>query len=383
MEEPAEGSTADSNELGQALESVADEMGLGEDGSLGQMDDSDEEPAFGNDTFSDEFGEGHEGPEEAPDLAEDATVGPEAEDGRAHIVNLEIVWGRIRPNDREPLGLQWDPVLEVNEGNAVRVRRAIRFERGDRVLPQTVRNRVAIQSFTRPHIDGVVVQVAVREDAAEGAFLRFRSLPVSIEIPARRLPDLNEYTVIDGAGTGVMMVAVEPPIEAPCPSGFLAGRWLQTRDNGGVFGGEWSSQDGRLQGHLAGRYGVDPDGRRVLHGKVIDLEGHFLGFLAGSYGDGQFQGERYARDGRVAGRFHGHYTAGDEGEAGHFRGAWTQICDRPDGGEGSCGLSDVDEAGDATACGPSDGPADGPDDRPDAEGSDAGDAPAGDEAGGV
>jgi len=49
-------SPPDSASIEQGLEAIADEMGIGEDGSLGMLDDSDEAPAFGRADLFDDFG---------------------------------------------------------------------------------------------------------------------------------------------------------------------------------------------------------------------------------------------------------------------------------------------------------------------------------------
>jgi hypothetical protein len=286
--------TVETAEIEQALENIA--------GGLGSMDDRDEEPAFGSEPFAREFGADDEGEPAGDDLAEDEEMRDAIARGEYRLLTIMAVWGRIRPNDNQPIGLEWNPVISVREVDRVRVRRTLRFERGDQVLPQSVRNQVEILSTTRPHVDGVILQLAIRTVGAEAQapYLNFRSLPLSLQIPGAALPDLDQQHLIDRAGNGLTLVVLERPVDV-CLNGFLAGRWIETHEHGGVFGGTWRTVDGRLEAHLAGRFGVTPDGAQVFSGKIIERDGRFRGFLSGVWGDGEFRGEWFSRSGHAPG----------------------------------------------------------------------------------
>lgn len=264
----------------QAIEAITEQIGLAPEDMTTAMDDSDELPAFGSAVFAEAFG-ATDGREVGDELAADPTIVSIAPDALS-IYHVMAIWGRIRPNPSTTWSrLQWDPVLEVREGDMVRVRREILFEAGDEVHPQEVRNLVEMTSVTGPHVDGVVAQVAVLnspvalDDVARPIiepYLAFRSAPLSIRIPASELPDLHVAKIIDDTGNGVLLTAVRRP-PTGCAFGFMGGRWARTSERGGVFGGIWHQANGRREGYLAGRWGVTASGEQVFRGKLVNLQG--------------------------------------------------------------------------------------------------------------
>lgn len=306
-----ESSLPSDDSIEQALSSIDDSM----------SDDAlDEEPAFGDETFSAAFGEDDIEDTGAADLRDEPEiVRPDGE--LVRVFHVMAVWGRIRPNDNEPITMRWNPAISVADGDAVRVRRTVRFDRFDEVLPQEARNRVNIVSATRPHVDGVILQVAITASDAEEGYLQFAAGDMAFRYGVSELGTLNEHILTDSAGNGLMLVALDrTPDDNPCASGFLAGRWINTDAPGGVFGGRWMSEDGDVVGHLAGRYA---DGE--FRAKYIDRDGEFRGFLAGVYGDGHFSGEYYDAEGNQLGVLRGQYTTTGSGH-GLFRGAWSKDC---------------------------------------------------------
>ena len=318
--------------LVEAIETIANEIGLAPEGGMGGMDDSAESPAFGNAVFAEAFGTTNDGRELGADLATDPTITSFAPDA-ASIYHVMAVWGRIRPKPNTAWSrLQWDPTLEVREGDAVRVRREILFEGGDRVHPQEVRRLVEMTSATGPHVDGVVTQVAVLNSPVVVSdaiapevepYFAFRSLPFSTRIPASELAGLNVAEIIDDTGNGVLLTAIRRP-PTGCAFGFMGGRWARTSARGGVFGGIWHQANGRREGYLAARWGVTASGEQVFHGKIVNLQGDFLAFMAGNYDGGEYKGEIYGRNGVFLGFVRGRYM-GEDGH-GRFQGAWRQAC---------------------------------------------------------
>ena len=318
-----------------AIEDVANQIGL-EGNSLAGVTDTDEAPAFGNGLFASTFGADN-APELSASVAEDATIAALPAD-RVRIYNVLAVWGRIRPaRDVEWSPIQWDPALQVAEGDAVRVRRELLFESGDEVHEQEERNLVTMTSWTGPHVDGVTAQVAIVEpvvvpiddttaptdDDDIEHFLAFRSEAYSVRIPAEELGGLHVAEVIDDTGNGVLLASLRQA-PSPCGVGFMKGRWARTGERGGVFGGAWVQSNGRREGYLAGRWGVNASGAQVFHGKIVNLQGEFLAFLAGTYGDGVYEGEIYGRGRVLLGYVKGRY-AGEDGH-GFFLGGWRQSC---------------------------------------------------------
>jgi len=260
------------------------------------MDDSDELPAFGNAVFAEAFGATNDGRELGTDLVTDPTIASLAPNA-ASIFHVMAVWGRIRPNTNTAWSrLQWDPALQVRDGDAVRVRKEILFEAGDQVHPQEVRHLVEMTSATGPHVDGVVAQVAVLNNPVVVSdaiapviepYFAFRSVPFSTRTPASELADLNVVEMIDDTGNGVLLTAIRRP-PTGCAFGFMGGRWARTSNRGGVFGGIWHQANGRREGYLAGRWGVTASGEQVFRGKLVNLQGEFLASLAGDYDGGAF-----------------------------------------------------------------------------------------------
>lgn len=293
-------------------------------------DDTNTRPNFDSEMFALHFSSDRDSDELSSDLSEDESVQPERIEQNVEIHYILAMWGRIDPQEGvRPIPLVWNPSLQVLEGDMVTVRRTVFFDSRDEVLPQHVRHQVDMISQTMPHVDGVVLQVALaRSDASRPAYLRFRSVPVSIEVPASRLSNLDYSVMIDRAGNGLSLVSLEQdPVEQHCPSGFLAGRWIDTEERGGVFGGAWRTENGRIIGHVAGRYGVTSSGEQVFSGKYIDLDGRFKGILRGNYAEGQFRGEWLDADGDHRGYLRGNYGGSEDAtRAGWFRGVWHETC---------------------------------------------------------
>lgn len=320
--------------LVSALESISDDFGLTDANSLASVAESDESPAFGSAVFAQAFAE-PDAPQLASDVASDteiASLPPE----RVRIYNVMALWGRLRPTaNTEWSPLQWDPALQVAEGDMVRVRREILFEQGDEVHPQEERNLVTMTSWTGPHIDGVTAQVAIK--APDGVivsptdefvpsheqFFSFRSTPWSVKIAAAELGDLHVAEILDDTGNGVLLAALRRPPVA-CGVGFMKGRWARTSERGGVFGGLWVQANGNREGYLAGRWGLNDTGERVFHAKIVNLQGQFLARMAGTYGNGVYEGEIYGRGRVLLGFVKGRYT-GEDGH-GSFLGGWRQVC---------------------------------------------------------
>ncbi|MEM7417989.1 MAG: hypothetical protein AAF389_21045 [Gemmatimonadota bacterium] len=326
-----------------AIEEITNQFGLSENASLTAVAETDEAPAFGSSVFADAFAE-PDAPVLSTDMATDTAIVDIAPD-RLRMYNVLAVWGRIRPNDSDFSPIQWDPALHVAEGDRVRVRRELLFEDNDEVLPQEARNLVEMTSWTGPHVDGVVAQVAiikpdvvsVDDVAPPEHFLSFRSDAYSVQIPSSELGGLRVAEVIDDTGNGVLLAAVRQH-KNPCGAGFMKGRWARTSDRGGVFGGAWIQVNGRREGYLAGRWGVNADGDQVFRAKIVNGQGQFLAVMAGTYGDGVYEGEIYGRGRVVLGHVKGRYT-GEDGQ-GSFLGAWKQACGPDEQPDRICHLTD-------------------------------------------
>lgn len=253
---------------------------------------------------------------------------------------IMALWGRIQPNAAtEPQAVVWNPQILLQSQDIVRVRSTLYFDEGDAIIPVDCLNCVEIRSATRPHVDGVILDLLIDESSSGAGFFEFNSLPISLRYSAAELAELNEVIILDEAGNGLMLVSMMRP-EEQVQSGVLSGHWAAVDSDGtdrapdgtavasedgtthpdGYFGGRWMSEDGELMGALAGRY---EDGE--FFGKYIDVDGGFEGHLLGEYADGLFWGEWYNHTGNLVGVLHGRYTVASSGSMGRFEGVWSRL----------------------------------------------------------
>ena len=141
----------------------------------GQVDvdsETDEAPGFGSDDFLAEFdseSDIDESEEDVPegtvperDCSEDALAAGEdcapRPEPRPRRMFVRFVWGQLRANSNVPAGSDWSGGLHAR-GAQLRLRREIRFEERDQILPSPDRSQVLWRSHTRPHNDGVLVEI--------------------------------------------------------------------------------------------------------------------------------------------------------------------------------------------------------------------------------
>ncbi len=146
----------------EAGASVDPLIGLDESG-LGADDESDRAPGFGSAGFLEEFGEDEEVEDERFSEGERARD-PNA---RPRGVMVKVMWGQLRPNRGASTTVDWSGGL-FGEGVDVRLHRVIKFEGRDEIVPTRDRGSVQWVSHTRPHHDGVLVQLVARNDANGG-----------------------------------------------------------------------------------------------------------------------------------------------------------------------------------------------------------------------
>lgn len=309
------------------------------DDPYGGFNLGDEPPAFGDPALGAEFGEdgAYTDPYESDPTVRDM-------DRRPGRIFLMITWGNLHRDSTITGGTEWSGSLSVNPG-AILLKRTIRFEPSDRILPRTSRSVIEWESKTRGSIDGILVRIfggtetaATTADAAidsANVVIAFKTGPLSVSFTLDRLPNLRRVVTLDD-GNAVAFTAVHVPPQA-CPSGFLRGVWRRHAERpGGVFYGKWVSETGLHMGFIKGFYGINKDGERVFFGKWIARSGRFNGLLRGRYGDdaepgsGWFAGGWIDRDRRVRGRLEGRWNRNDECGGGFFRGVWASDCaERP------------------------------------------------------
>jgi hypothetical protein len=307
---------------------------------------------FGDETpnFADPMLAADYGPEAVAEFDDPMENDVEVNDIRSHARPhryLMITWGNLDADTTIDFVTDWTGGLGVKNGVVV-LKRTIRFDAHDEILPRTSRDRIDWISQTKPHFDGVLVElhkVVARDTTGDSTLVAletdrplsvtFRTGPLTVTIDEEDLKDLHRVVTVDDAGNAVAFntVTVSP---GECPNGFLAGQWRNVNDRpGGIFRGHWISHNGVHMGYLRGVYGPNSRGEKVFFGKWIDRSGRFQGLLAGHYQGsddrpgGSFEGIWLSRELREMGRLGGEYGVreNDEGRpVGFFRGRWHARC---------------------------------------------------------
>lgn len=318
-----------------------DQGGVGEPVDLSEYGDfttSDEVPGFGDADILDGY------PEDR--LFEDEMDNhPEVKNGetdrRSKQYAVRIIWGNLERPDSSlsdagacPVS-DWSGTLEVDGGVAI-VERLILFDRGDTIVrPRKGPRKVEWISYTKDHVDGLLLKIIDLPDPASRQFENTLSITTpffSCAIPLAELEDYREYVVYDDCNAiSIVATRVEP---IGCPKGFLEGRWVVATDTSGYFKGAWIAQQGDLLGHLRGVYEIR-EGARILYGKWISTSGDFQGLLRGTWTplarehgpDGVFEGRWVDENLEVRGFFKGHYAACLDDTAGVFHGRWKKDCE--------------------------------------------------------
>ena len=287
---------------------------------------TDEPPAFGDPLMT----SGELALEDAS-VADAATDRPELE-GAQH-VRIALVWGYPRPRPDAEAVVDWSGTITVANAG-VRVLRALRFEeRSDVVIrPRTDVHTIAFESQTKPHADGLLLDVVLAPSLNPDGLpvtLSFDSAVYSNTITLEPGMRRHQVDVVDDAGHVIAYQVIRPDRDASA-DGFFRGRWQAAGEvEGRVLGrlaGRFFGADGQLRGHLRGVYGVRESGSQVWFGKVIGRDGAFQGLVAGRWADGKLGGLILGRGEIVKGVLAGHYFEAATGDAGGFLGRWSERC---------------------------------------------------------
>jgi hypothetical protein len=311
------------------------------DDPYGGYNTADESPAFGDASLAANFGPDG-------DTAVNDNVDTTLTDHRRPHRFLMITWGNLRADSLIDFPTDWSGGL-CAENAVVVVKRLIRFEPRDQLLPRTSRECVEWTSFTQPHFDGIVVELlpprcdslsaasVTDRKCAEPVSVTFKTGPLTVTISEDELVDLHRVVTVDDAGNAVAFNTVMR-MPGECANGFLAGQWQPVEDKriDGRFRGKWVSENGLHMGYLRGVYGQNGRGASVFFGKWVTESGRFEGLLKGRYGvmpatstaraDGWFEGVWFSRELRAAGGLGGVWSTSDEADGGFFRGRWHARC---------------------------------------------------------
>ncbi len=308
---------------------------------------ADEAPAFGDPVLTTAFDDANDVEVDDP-MAHDPGVVDIVRHPHARRY-LMITWGNLRADTSIDFVTDWSGSLSVDNG-VVLVRRLVAWDAHDELLPRTRRDQVAWISHTKPHFDGMIVELHPRIPPRDSTMMdttatdtsgchrpplsvTFATAPLTVTFTGDELVDLHEVIPVDDAGNAVAFntITVEP---GRCAGGFLGGRWENVPDRvGGRFRGKWISYNGAHMGYLRGVYGVNSQGRAVFFGKWINRGGQFQGLLRGTWGQadgrpgGWFAGEWLNRGLHVRGELRGVWRLADDGSGhGAFRGRWRLRC---------------------------------------------------------
>ncbi len=266
---------------------------------------------------------------ELPEVQTMISGQPDQAPGRRFV--LVAVWGQPRFDPGVPRWTDWTGRISVSKG-AVVARRTIRFEPPDRRLPRVDHRNLPFESYTRPHHDGLVVNIYDNPQSTlpvQGQVTIALGQLAPVVIPYDDLPGFRMLVTTDPLGNKLFIAAEEIPRDG-CAAGFLMGRWHRLGPNVGYFMGQWAGPAGALHGHLAGIWGKKPaTGDQVFFGKYIGMQGHARGILAGQYENGHFGGRWLGAHGPV-GLLRGVYKEAIPGPetGGFFLGGWVQTqCD--------------------------------------------------------
>ena len=117
---------------------------------------ADEAPNFGDAMLAADYGPGAAVAVDDP-LANDRDIADR--EARAHRQRfLMITWGNLDADTTINYRTDWTGSLTVENGVAL-LKRTIRFDANDEILPRTSRDKIEWISFTRPHFDGILVKL--------------------------------------------------------------------------------------------------------------------------------------------------------------------------------------------------------------------------------
>lgn len=300
-------------------------------------------------------------------------------DPNAGLYHLRVTWGHLRYDSTETDWTSWNGSLSLSYGAEV-VRRLIKFEDGDSLLPRTSRGLIEFASKTRGHFDGLAVDLYVPRQMptidstvniaidsmgdtirtvdydtipAAPVTLAFQTGPYSRTFSLPELAALDTIVTLDDSNS-VSFTAVRLD-HIPCPRGFLAGLWGYDSTGLGVFKGIWIAKGGWIDGSFEGSFGLNDSGKQVFYGKWIDTNGKFQGLMRGYWADlprpdnrprayrwaaGWFLGGIYDGQATLLGVLGGKYWSAPSGELGFMQGRWKVGCPDYDTDNNSDGICD-------------------------------------------
>lgn len=318
------------SQQGTTLEENVEEENFSLDKMFGGYDTGDEAAAFGD---SDMLEDNPEDLEVADAFSADPQVTQALNSDSFKAYFLRITWGLLEGDSSATEVIDWGGSAEVNKGTLL-ILKTIRFEGNDFIhLPRESRQKVEFTSQTKPHFDGLALAILDNDTTqadVEGTFT-FIAGSYSKVLTFSELDSLELIEPVGSLGHEVSIVSRAKDI-TPFDGGFLAGQWIKTRPNGGVFRGRWINSLGTNAGYLRGIWGINRGNNKVFFGKYISLDGEFRGLLEGRWEFGRndntgfFRGRWVDRGHQTAGTLHGHFKTGHPGSGrGFFEGRYKVV----------------------------------------------------------
>jgi hypothetical protein len=267
------------------------------------------------------------------DLADSTLIAPRR-------VKVLLAWGLLRGNPFEVENVtDWSGTITA-ENAGLRIRRVLGFEpaTGDHIVrPRPDFSTVELVSTTKPHVDGLLVEVVMHP--ALGTTLEtppalvINTAAFQGTLPIRPLMPRANLVPVDDQGNAIAYhVIPNRPDRPDCLQGFIAGRWQPVDDAAdprvkGRIKGKVMNENGRVIGKMRGVYGERAtNGSQVAFAKIIDNEGRFRAVLAARYADGHFRGRVVGKNRVRKGVVAGQYRNVESLDGGLFRGRYSELC---------------------------------------------------------
>jgi len=296
------------------------------DKPYGGYDTSDELPAFGDPDMTVAFSDDE-------DVTDDITLDPEfassLDSNGVNAYYIRITWGLLEGDSTATDVINWNGSASITHGT-LGIMKRVRFEGNDKiVLPRPDRKTVQWISNTVPHFDGIVLVILDRDTLNVDGEFTFVTDLFTRTFTYEELDSLELVETVTPQGHQVSIEAYNKRV-IPFGGGFLDGKWLKTRQHGGIFKGRWINNIGTRVGHLKGIWGVNRFGEKVFFGKYVNLNGRFGGLMAGNWGYGEagdnkgwFAGRWVNHNLTAIGKLRGHWKIKPDSERhGFFHGKW-------------------------------------------------------------
>jgi hypothetical protein len=253
----------------------------------------------------------------------------------ARSYTVAVFWGHLpaprdaEATDVEPAPLSWNGSLSVDAG-AIGLKKTIKFDDADQVLPRTEAKSLSFESRTMPHVDGMLLRVVVPASGSQTLHFDTAALKTDIDLSSLATKAGGAKRLDDGRNG---MAFIGFPDVPGCARGFVVGRWNKVRPQLGTLRGHVADASGEPVGHYRGIWGHAPrKDKDLFFGKYIAKDGQHRGLFGGSYGAGSFQGvwgvkgtQGDANIGVVEGVYGDGYLK-DDGR-GVMLGRWSERCD--------------------------------------------------------